>query len=51
MIGLGLYGAMKLAGESNPMLTATLEATAALSKSAMWELRRPIDMGRIFEGR
>ena len=51
MIGLGIEGAMKLAGDSNPRLVERLEATAALSKSAMWELRRPIDMGRIFEGR
>ena len=51
MIGLGLEGAMKLAGDSNPKLVERLEATAALSRAAMWELRRPIDMGRIFEGR
>ena len=51
MIGLGIDGAMKLAGESNPKLVERLAATAALSKSAMWELRRPIDMGHIFEGR
>ena len=51
MIGLGLEGAMKLAGDSNPALTERLAATAALSRSAMWELRSPIDMGRIFEGR
>ena len=51
MIGLGIEGAMKLAGDSNPELTEKLAATAALSRSAMWELRRPIDMGRIFEGR
>ena len=51
MIGLGIEGAMKLVGDSNPKLAERLAATAALSKSAMWELRRPIDMGRIFEGR
>ncbi len=51
MIGLGIEGAMKLAGDSNPKLTERLAATAVLSRSAMWELRRPIDMGRIFEGR
>ena len=51
MIGLGIEGAMKLAGESNPKLTEKLAATAALSRSAMWELRRPIDIGRIVEGR
>ena len=51
MIGLGIEGAMRLAGDSNPELKERLAATAALSKSAIWELRRPIDMGRIFEGR
>ena len=51
MIGLGIEGAIKLAGDSNPELKERLAATAALSKSAIWELRRPIDMGRIFEGR
>ncbi len=51
MIGLGIEGAMKLAGDSNAELTERLEATAALTRSAMWELRRPIDMGRIVEGR
>ena len=51
VIGLGIDGAMKLAGDSNPALTEKLAATAALSRSAMLELRRPIDMGRIFEGR
>ena len=51
MIGLGIEGAMKLAGDSNPQLAERLAATAALSRSAMWELRGPIDMGRIFEGR
>ena len=51
MIGLGIEGAMKLAGDSNPALTDRLAATADLTRSAMWELRRPIDMGRIFEGR
>ena len=51
MIGLGIEGAMKLAGDSDPKLLERLEATATLSRSAMWELRRPIDMGRIFEGR
>ncbi len=50
MIGLGIEGAMKLAGDSDPRLTERLAATAALSRSAMWELRGPIDMGRIFKG-
>ena len=51
VIGLGIEGAMKLVGDSNPALTEKLAATAAMSRSAMLELRRPIDMGRIFEGR
>ena len=51
MIGLGIHRAMRLAGESNEELTATLAATSSLSKAAMWELRRPIDAGHIFEGR
>ena len=51
MIGLGIHRARKLAGESNQELVAALDATATLSRSAMWELRRPIDAGRIFEGR
>ena len=51
MIGLGIDSAIDLAGESNPELSETLAATSTLSKSAMWDLRRPIDMGHIFEGR
>ena len=51
MIALGIHRARELAGESNEELAAALEATAALSMSAMWELRHPIDAGRIFEGR
>ena len=51
MIELGIEGAMKLADDSNPKLVEKLAATATLSRSAMWELRRPIDMGRIVEGR
>ena len=51
MIGLGIETAIELADESNRELIAKLEATHALSKSTMWELRHPIDAGPIFEGR
>ena len=51
MIGLGVETAIELADETNEELNATLAATSALAKSAMWELRRPIDAGHIFEGR
>ena len=51
MIGLGIDTAIEQAGESNRDLIATLNATSALSKATMWELRRPIDTGLIFEGK
>ena len=51
MIGLGIDTARAQAGDSNPELAATLEATSRLSRSAIWELRHPINMGGIYEGR
>ena len=51
MIGLGVDSARSLAGNSNAELSETLEATSQLSRSVMWELRRSIDAGRLFEGR
>ena len=51
LISLGIHRARELAGNSNEELAAALDAASALSRSAMWELRRPIDAGRIFEGR
>ena len=54
MIGLGIETAIELANapsdESREELIAKLEATHALSKSTMWELRRPIEAGPIYEG-
>ena len=51
MIGLGIDSAKQVAGDSNEELTARLDATSQLSKTAIWQLRHPIDMGRIFDGR
>lgn len=51
LIGLGIRRVRGLAGESNQELNAALDATSTLVMSVMWELRRPIDEGRIFEGR
>ena len=55
VIGLGLETAIELAEDQNEEnrdeLLAKLKATHALSKSTMWELRHPIDIGPIFEGR
>ena len=54
LIGLGLESAIELTEApkqgDREALKAKLEATLALSKSAMWELRHPIDIGAIFEG-
>lgn len=51
MIGLGIDTAVEEVEASNGKLLARLEAAKGLSKSAMWELRHPIDVGLIFEGR
>ena len=47
----GGRGAMELVYESNEELRAKLRLVAELSRSAMWELRHPIDGGQIFRGR
>ena len=51
MIGLGIHRARELAGETNEDLVAALDATSALTRSAMFEVRGPIDAGHILEGR
>ena len=51
MVGLGIDRARGLADDSNKEQSAALDATSTLLRSAMWELRRPIDAGQIFEGR
>ena len=50
LLGLGVETALDLAGKSNRELTGKLEAMGELSRSAMWELRHPIDGGQIFNG-
>ena len=50
MIGLGVEGALELVDESNEELRGKLRLVAELSRSAMWELRHPIDGGQIFRG-
>ena len=51
MIDLGIHRARELAGDSNRELVAALDGTSALSRSAMWEMRGPIDAGHLVEGR
>ena len=50
MTGLGIQGAMEVADKSNDALMARLRVAADLARSAMWELRHPIDGGQIFRG-
>ena len=50
MIGLGIDRAKALADKSNKNLMSALEETSSLSRSAMWELRHPIEIGEIFDG-
>lgn len=49
MVGLGVDRAKRLA-EGQEDLVSTLDATADLSKSVIWELRRPIDGVQIHQG-
>ena len=51
VVGLGVETARDLAKETNDGLAARLEAILGMSRTAMWELRHPIDSGQIFEGR
>ena len=51
MVGLGIDTAKALAGDANPELTDTLEAASRLSRSVILELRHPINVGGIYEGR
>ena len=50
MIGLGVEQAMELVDDYQEALKARLRLVAELSRSAMWELRHPIDGGQIFRG-
>ena len=50
MLGLGLEEAAERADRSDPELAEKLAGMWALSRSAMWDLRHPIDGGRIFSG-
>ena len=50
MVGLGVEQAMGLLDETNQEVKAKLRLVADLSRSAMWELRHPIDGGQIFRG-
>ena len=51
LIRIGIEGALRRARESGSRsLAERLGATLTLSKSALWEIRRPIDMRHIVRG-
>ncbi len=50
VLGLGIDMARSLAEESNGELKETLAAAYLVSRSLIWDLRRPIDGGPIFGG-
>ena len=47
---LGVDTARRLAGDANGELSGSLAALSALSRSIIWELRRPIDTGLVLDG-
>ena len=49
-MGLGVDTARRIAGDSNEELRESLAALSVLSRSIVWELRRPIDTGLVLEG-
>lgn len=51
MLGLGIESALAAEDPANREQIARLQAMHDLSRSAMWELRHPIDIGLIFRGR
>ena len=50
VVGLGIETARDLARKTGDELVAKLDETYTLSRTALWELRHPIDSGLIFEG-
>ena len=50
MVGLGVDRARKLADGSDRELVSTLDGTAELMRTVIWELRRPLDGGQVNEG-
>ena len=51
VLSLGLETCIHLAGTRGPQLEERLRALHAQSKQALWELRYPINLGPLFEGR
>ena len=50
VVGLGIETARELARKTSDELAAKLDEAYTLSRTALWDLRHPIDSGSIFEG-
>lgn len=50
MVGIGIENAMVMADQSDEKLMNSLRATRDISRSVMWELRHPIDVGLFYAG-
>ncbi len=50
MVAMGIDNARALAEDAPEGLKSSLAAASELSRSMVWELRRPVDSGRLFEG-
>ena len=51
VLNLGLETCQRLVREDNPELIERLKALRVQSKQALWELRYPINLGPLFEGK
>ena len=51
MITLGIEAAIEHADQEDQQQLTRLQATASMSRAAMWELRHPIDAGHLFQGK
>ena len=51
VLNLGLETCQRLVNEDNPELREKLKVLQVHSKQAMWELRYPINLGPLFEGK
>ena len=51
IMSIGISASINLEGGANEALRDKLDALQNLSKSIMWDLRHPIDSGKLFQGR
>ena len=51
IMSIGIAASINIEGGANEALRDKLDALQNLSKSIMWDLRHPIDSGKLFQGR